>query len=243
MDELHDFAATSVADGTPPILSPADISIITTDADTIIVRLATEQFESTRRQIKHGLKVAKRPGLTPVVADRLRAVSPHPAVVVPCEPFEGSVPQMCFRNAQLIADLYGGSVTTGWSVWEERSVLALEYHAVWVQPGRGLVCVTPLLLGEDSILFVPEGPHESFPADWLPDPAKLGVWLPLADDDRVVRACRLMRAAAVHHRPGGVEYRRMFAEADRLLDAHERTLANRDRRKKEKAARKRKKRR
>lgn len=240
MDEL--LESTVTAETTPVVLSPADISIISPDAGTIFARLATEQFESMRQQIKHGLKVAKRPGLTPVVADRLRAVSPHPPVVIPCEPFEGAVPQMCFRNAQLIADLHGGAVTTGWSVWEERSFLALEYHAVWLQPGRGLVCVTPMLLGEDSILFVPEEQHESLSADWLPDPAKLGVRLPLVDDDRVVRACRLMHSATTHHREGSFEFRRQFAEANRLLGSYERTLANRERRRKEKAAKKRKRR-
>jgi hypothetical protein len=241
MDEL--LESTVTADTTPAALSPAEISIISPDAGTIFARLATEQFESVRRQITLGLKVAKRPGLTPAVADRLRAVSPHPAVVIRCEPFEGAIPQMCFRNAQLIADLHGGSVMCGWTVWEERAYLALEYHAVWVQPGRGMVCVTPTLLGEDSVLFVPEQEHASIPADWLPDPAKLGVFVPLVDDERVVRACRQMTTAVGHCRKGGFEYRRLVVEANRLLDAYERTLANRERRQKEKAARKRRRRR
>lgn len=241
MDEL--LVPATDADATPTIPSPAGICIVSPDAETIVARLATEQFESMRRQIKHGLKVAKRPGLTPVVADHLRAVSPHPAAVIPCEPFEGAIPQMCFRNAQQIADLHGGTVMTGWSVWEERSFLALEYHAVWVQPGRGLVCVTPTLLGEDSILFMPEEQYESLSSDWMPDPAKLGVRLPLVDDDRVVRACRLMRTATDHHRQGSFEFRRLFTEANRLLNSHERMLAVRERRRKEKAAKQRKRRR
>ncbi len=240
MYELH-VPATD-ADATKTLLSPADIYIISPDAESVTAQYATAQFEAVKRQVRNGLKVAKRPALTPAIAERLRVASPQSPVVIPSEPFQGAIPQMCFRNAQLIADLHGGSVMTGWSVWEERSFLTLEYHGVWIQAGRGLVCVTPTLMGEKSILFLPDEEYESIPPGWIPDPAKHGFWFPLANDDRVIRACQLMSAASVHHREGSFEFRRMFSEAFRLLDAYERTLANRERRQKEKATRKRRRR-
>jgi len=78
-------------------------------------------------------------------------------VVVDCRPLAGQPVNECFAIVEQQVAAGGGQQLTGWAIWEVEGVfIGAEFHAVWQQPGGGLVCITPRMHWFPSILFVPD---------------------------------------------------------------------------------------
>lgn len=78
-------------------------------------------------------------------------------VWVPVQVVAGAVPNECFGNVVMKIASSGGTIQYGWTIWEWNVVLVEgEFHAVWRSPEDKLLCVSPQINGERSILFLPD---------------------------------------------------------------------------------------
>lgn len=97
---------------------------------------------------------------TPVAVDAaVRAfcasIAPGEPVFVDVVPGEGARVAYCFSNAREAAARGGGSVEYGWIIWHwPGRFFEAEHHAVWRRPDGALIDVTPMLYGQQRILFL-----------------------------------------------------------------------------------------
>ena len=86
-----------------------------------------------------------------IIADQM------PTYLAAAKPEAGFAPLECFENSRRKAEVAGGSVVHGWTIWEyPRVLIEGEFHAVWRSPDGLLVDVTPRPDGEERILFLPD---------------------------------------------------------------------------------------
>lgn len=61
----------------------------------------------------------------------------------------------CFNNVSRMVKQYGGSMISGWSVWQRGNMLLdAEAHAIWRTPDGKLIDITPHNYNEKRILFL-----------------------------------------------------------------------------------------
>ena len=134
---------------------------------------------------------------SPRLAGHLRSLSPDPPVAVPCRPFHGAQPGLCYQNVVALGDTLGGTFVTGWAVWEDPGVaFVCDHHAVWRTPEGELVCVTPQVPAEPEILFVVQRAWDEMPSEDTLGPLIAHHYFPAGDDPRLAAVCELRRAAS-----------------------------------------------
>ena len=64
----------------------------------------------------------------------------------------------CHINAWIQSRYEGGSISTGWVVWQDHAAdfVEAQFHTVWKDPNRVLRDVTPRQDRERTVLFVPD---------------------------------------------------------------------------------------
>ncbi len=73
------------------------------------------------------------------------------------EPLEGSMQTECFDNVDRAIRAHGGKAIMGWIIWEKPGVwLEAEHHAIWEQQDGTWRDVTPTVVGEPRLVFVPD---------------------------------------------------------------------------------------
>lgn len=103
-----------------------------------------------------------------------RTIAEGDPVFVRCRPDNDAVASECFDNVARKVARAGGSVVSGWAIWNTPGVyLEAEHHGVWRRRTGELVDVSPQPNLPRRILF-------------LPDPA--AVYDPLAHRDNVLVA-------------------------------------------------------
>lgn len=61
----------------------------------------------------------------------------------------------CFNNVYRMVKQYGGSMISGWAVWQRGNMLLdAEAHAIWRAPDGKLIDITPHSYNEKRILFL-----------------------------------------------------------------------------------------
>ena len=61
----------------------------------------------------------------------------------------------CFNNVHRMVKQYGGSMISGWAVWQRGNMLLdAEAHAIWRAPDGKLIDITPHSYNEKRILFL-----------------------------------------------------------------------------------------
>ena len=61
----------------------------------------------------------------------------------------------CFNNVSRMVKQYGGSMISGWAVWQRGNMLLdAEAHAIWRAPDGKLIDITPHSYNEKRILFL-----------------------------------------------------------------------------------------
>ena len=61
----------------------------------------------------------------------------------------------CFNNVHRMVKQYGGSMISGWAVWQRGNMLLdAEAHAIWRAPDGKLIDITPHIYNEKRILFL-----------------------------------------------------------------------------------------
>lgn len=61
----------------------------------------------------------------------------------------------CFNNVHQMVKQYGGSMISGWAVWQRGNMLLdAEAHAIWRAPDGKLIDITPHSYNEKRILFL-----------------------------------------------------------------------------------------
>jgi hypothetical protein len=77
---------------------------------------------------------------------------------VPVEPRLDSGFRDCFADVGRQVEEHGGSLVSGWLIWEHPGVLLdAEFHAIWKSPEGNLLDVTEKADRERRVLFVPDG--------------------------------------------------------------------------------------
>lgn len=114
---------------------------------------------------------------------------------VPVRPALLAIPSNCFINVREEVAHGGGGLQHGWIIWERPGwFLEAEFHAVWISPEGSLIDITPLVDGEESILFLPDS-RRTFQGEVAPNRMR-----PLSDRREVRRlvevAAEVSRVAA-----------------------------------------------
>ena len=59
-------------------------------------------------------------------------------------PASWATPNECFNNVPRMVKQYGGSMISGWAVWQRGNMLLdAEAHAIWRTPDGKLIDITP----------------------------------------------------------------------------------------------------
>ena len=70
-------------------------------------------------------------------------------------PASWATPNECFNNVPRMVKQYGGSMISGWAVWQRGNMLLdAEAHAIWRTPDGKLIDITPHSYNEKRILFL-----------------------------------------------------------------------------------------
>jgi hypothetical protein len=106
----------------------------------------------------------KYPASCPMnITDAIRAfanrlVGRDDLAFIPVEPAPWAAKGLCYRNASIAAQIYGGEPLFGFSIWTTRNLfLTAEHHCVLLLPDGKMLDPTPQLHSERQILFVPTG--------------------------------------------------------------------------------------
>ena len=67
-------------------------------------------------------------------------------------------PSECHINAAIQLNFAGGSVVSGWAIWQDKAAgfVEAEFHTVWRAPSGALQDVTPRRKGQPHVLFFPD---------------------------------------------------------------------------------------
>ena len=68
----------------------------------------------------------------------------------------GAVIFECVDNVNRQVFLSGGDIKLGWQIWKTDNSIEAEFHAVWENPQRQLIDITPKQFPVGQIMFVPD---------------------------------------------------------------------------------------
>lgn len=92
-----------------------------------------------------------------VIAFCAEVVAGGCAVEVPCLPRLDRPQRECFPIVEETISLHGGTMLTGWAIWEwPKLFIEAEFHAVWSNSEGELLDITPRSLFSTHIVFLPD---------------------------------------------------------------------------------------
>ena len=75
-------------------------------------------------------------------------------VIARTEP--GAILFECVDNVNKMVYIVGGDIKLGWQIWKTDNSIEAEFHAVWENPQRLLIDITPKQFPINQIMFVPD---------------------------------------------------------------------------------------
>ncbi len=93
--------------------------------------------------------------ITPQIAQFCQSIAPSLPQYIPVCPAPISKINDCFNNIPRYIKKNGGSMTTGWAIWQRANILLhAEAHAIWKSPEGTLLDITPHEYNDQKILFL-----------------------------------------------------------------------------------------
>ncbi len=93
--------------------------------------------------------------ITPQITQFCQSIAPSLPQYIPVCPAPISKKNDCFNNIPRYIKENGGSMTTGWAIWQRANILLhAEAHAIWKSPEGALLDITPHEYNDQKILFL-----------------------------------------------------------------------------------------